>query len=123
MKKFMTIVIVMMALILPLSAKEQQSGSSSSQTTDIVIDLNLKKPGKIPRAPMKINISAIYDAADNRIDIVYKGESEGEAFLYLNGAVVGYDSELNTSFEVGEPGLYTIEIHTEGWIAYGELQI
>lgn len=77
----------------------------------------------VHRAPMYINIKAYYDAETNKISIIYDGEKSGEVFLYLNGNVIDYDSELNTSFQISECGLYKIEIISDSWIAEGFLRL
>ncbi len=72
---------------------------------------------------MYINIKAYYNTESHSINIWYDGESDGEVFLYLNDNVVGYSSEINTTFQIEEPGIYRIEILGESWIAEGSLQV
>lgn len=72
---------------------------------------------------MHINIKAYYNTESRSINIWYDGESDGEVFLYLNDNVVGYSSEINTTFRIEEPGIYRIEILGESWIAEGSLQV
>ena len=57
------------------------------------------------------------------MEICYDGETLGETFLYLNGNVAGYDSEINTSFQISSPGLYKIEVISESWIAVGYIEL
>lgn len=72
---------------------------------------------------MYINIKAYYNTESRSINIWHDGESDGEVFLYLNDNVVGYSSEINTTFQIEEPGIYRIEILGESWIAEGSLQV
>ena len=72
---------------------------------------------------MKIDIEAFYDSASGEVFICYNGKTEGEAYLYLNGNVVDYSGEINTTFDVTLPGLYEIEIITGSWTAYGSIEI
>lgn len=75
------------------------------------------------RAPMLVDIEAYYNEEEGTLEICYDGEATGETFLYLNGNVVGYDSEINTSFQISSSGLYKIEIISENWIATGYIQL
>lgn len=72
---------------------------------------------------MSMNIEAYYDQVRHSIKIYYDGEADGEVFLYLNDNIVGYSSEINTTFQIEEPGIYRIEILGESWIAEGSLQV
>ena len=75
------------------------------------------------RAPIRVNIEAYYNEENGTLEICYDGEATGEAFLYLNDNIVGYSSEINTTFQIEEPGIYRIEILGESWIAEGSLQV
>ena len=75
------------------------------------------------RAPMRINIEAYYNEVDGTLDICYDGEAVGEVFLYLDDTIVGYDSEINTSFPISSSDLYKIEIISETWVATGYIQL
>lgn len=121
MKKFLLSVLVMAAIAFPTIAQESK-GSSSSQHVELEFR-QYKNPHTILRAPMRINIEAYYDAESQSINICYDGEAEGEVFLYLNGNLVGYDSEINTSFSISDPGLYKLEIVGQTWAAQGYIQL
>lgn len=123
MKKFLSLILVMMAVTFPVIAQESNS-SSSTRTVGLEVH---KKDNSISstlhRAPMRINIEAYYNEENGTLDICYNGEAVGEVFLYLNDNIIGYDSELNTSFQISIPGLYRIEIIGETWIAQGYIQL
>ncbi len=57
------------------------------------------------------------------MEICYDGEAAGEVFLYLNNNIIRYNSEINSTFPISDPGLYTIEIVGETWTAIGYLQL
>ena len=72
---------------------------------------------------MRITIEAYYNEENGTLEICYDGEATGETFLYVNDNIVGYSSEINTTFQIEEPGIYRIEILGESWIAEGSLQL
>ena len=90
---------------------------------DIHRKANPNKNTSVDRAPMYIDLEAFYDSESQTISVCYDGECEGEVYLYLNETVVGYDSEINTSFQISSPGLYKIEVISESWIATGYIQL
>lgn len=122
MKKVLSLILLMIAVILPAIA---QNSSNTSSNKRVGLEIRPKKDPvtSIHRIPMHIDIEAIYDPESQTISVCYDGESEGEVYLYLNENVVGYDSEFNTSFQISSPGLYKIEIISESWIAIGYLQL
>ncbi|MDE6654530.1 MAG: hypothetical protein K2K37_09120 [Muribaculaceae bacterium] len=122
MKKLLSFILVMIALALQSIAQES---SSSPSTTRIELETQQTKNSSHPvhRAPMHIDIEAYYDEESGTLDICYDGEAIGETFLYLNDNIIGYDCEINTSFQIAAPGLYKIEIIAETWIAQGYIQI
>lgn len=82
-----------------------------------------KRPTKTHRSPIRIDIEAYYNEEVGSLYIIYVGEAVGEVYIYRNDNAIGYDSELNTSFQISAPGLYRIEIITETWTATGYIQI
>lgn len=122
MKKFLSLILVMIAVTLPAIAQESTS-SSSTRRVGLEVTQTYGHPTTAHRAPMRINIEAYYNEGDGSLDICYDGEAVGEVYLYLNDTIVGYDSELNTSFQISTPGLYRIEIIGETWIAQGYIQL
>lgn len=72
---------------------------------------------------MRINLFAYYNSGDGTLDIGYDGEAIGEVFLYHNGNIIGYDSEINTSFRISNPGIYKIVVVGETWVAQGTIQL
>lgn len=112
----------MIAVTLPVIAQESSSSSSTIQ-----VELEVRRTNNtahpVHRVPMRINLEAYYNAGDGTLDICYDGEAVGDVYLYINDTIVGYDSELNTSFQISIPGLYRIEIIGETWIAQGHIQI
>lgn len=116
MKKFLSLILVMIAVTLPVFAQESTS-SSSTRRVGLEVRQTQETATTVHRAPMRINIEAFYNEGSGTLDICYNGEAIGEVFLYLNDNIIGYDSELNTSFQISTPGLYRIEIIGETWIA------
>lgn len=122
MKKILSLILVMMAVTLPVIAQESSS-SSSTRRVGLEVTQTYGRPTTAHRAPMRINIEAYYNEGNGTLDICYDGEAVGEVYLYINDTIVGYDSELNTSFQISTPGLYRIEIISETWIAQGYIQL
>ncbi len=122
MKKILSLILVMMAVTLPVIAQESSS-SSSTRRVGLEVTQTYGRPTTAHRAPMRINIEAYYNEVDGTLEICYDGDTIGETYLYLNGNLIGYDSEINTSFPIPGNGNYKIEIITSDWIALGSLQI
>ncbi len=121
MKKFFALIFLMMSLAFSASA-----ASSNEPANEDPIDLETRDNSggsSRHRAPLHVNIEAFYDSMNNAINIYYSGEAEGEIFLYLNGSVVDYSTELTTSFLLSGSGLYEIEVVTDSWTAYGSIRI
>lgn len=122
MKKVLSLILLMLAAVFPAVAQNSTTGSSTNR---VKLEISQKKDPAttVPRIPMHIDIEAFYDSESQTISVCYDGEGEGEAYLYLNENVVGYDSEINTSFQITSPGLCKIEIISESWIATGYIQL
>ena len=122
MKKLLSLIIAVMIPALQAMAQESKSETSSQQ---ILLERTTKNlTYERTRAPMRVNIEAYYNADSRTIDISYDGEATGETFLYLNGNVMDYSPEINTSLQVPSiPGLYQVEIVSENWIAQGYIQL
>lgn len=119
MKRILSLILVMITIALPSIAQESNADTSSK---GIVLEYSqYNETSGRPRAPMRNNIEAWYNATDFSINISCNGETTGEVFLYLNGNIIGYDSDINTSFQISVPGLYKIEIIGETWIAEGHI--
>lgn len=112
----------MIAVTLPGFAQESTS-SSSTRRVGLKVRQTQESATKVHRAPMCINIEVYYDEEDCTLEICYEGETIGETYLYLNNNLIGYDSEINTSFQILTPGFYKIEIIGDCWIATGYLQL
>ena len=121
MKKIFTLILVMMTFALQAMAQESNADTSSK---GIVLEYTqYNQPTGRHRAPMRMNIEAWYNAESNSINILYDGEATGEVFLYLDENIIGYDSDINSSFQISASGLYRIEIIGGTWIAQGYLQL
>lgn len=123
MKRIFSLILVMMSIAFQSMAQESTSGTS---TKTVGFEAHKKDNNASPtihRAPMRINVEAYYNVESGVLDICYDGEATGVVFLYLNGNVIGYDSEINTSFQISAPGLYKIEIDSESWTAEGYLKL
>lgn len=121
MKKILSFILVMMTITLPGLA--QESTSNSTRRVGLEVTQTYGRPTTAHRSPIRINIEAYYNEENSTLDICYEGEAIGEVFLYMNNTIVGYDSELNTSFQISPSGLYRIEIIGETWIAQGYIQL
>lgn len=121
MNKILSLILVMIAVALPMTAQESSNGSS---TRRVGLEISQTK-GKstVLRAPMRIDVQVYYYEEDGNLEVCYDGESTGEVFLYLNDTVIGYNSEINSSFQISDPGCYKIEIVGETWMATGYLQL
>lgn len=123
MKRFLSLIIVIIAIALPSIAKNAKDDSSSKP---IVLDISQNgnhSDHQVHRAPIRINIDAFYDSENNSINICYDGEATGEVYLYLNGDIVDYSSEINSTFQIHTTGMYKIEIHCGSWLAEGYLNL
>ena len=122
MKKVLSFILLTLAVVFPAVAQNSTTGSSTNR---VKLEISQKKDPvtSIHRTPMYIDLEAFYDSESQTISVCYDGDGEGEAYLYLNETVVGYDSEINTSFQISSPGLYKIEVIGETWIATGYLKI
>lgn len=122
MKKVLSFILLMLAVVFPAIA---QNPSNTSSNRRVGLEIRPKKDPvtSIHRTPMYIDLEAFYDSESQTVSVCYDGESEGEVYLYLSENVVGYDPEINTSFQITSPGFYKIEIISESWIATGYLQI
>lgn len=121
MKKILSLILVMMTFAFHSMAEESNADTSSK---GILLEYSqYNEPTGRHRAPMRINIEAWYNAESKSIEILYDGAANGEVFLYLNENIIGYDSELNTSFQISTPGSYKIVIVGESWTAQGYLQL
>ncbi|MBD5236453.1 MAG: hypothetical protein HDS62_02795 [Bacteroidales bacterium] len=121
MKRILSFILVMIAIALPSIAKESNENSSTQH-----VELEFRRTQNTPtilHAPMRINIDVYYNNEKEALEICYDGEAAGEVFLYLNENIIGYDSDINTSFQISSRGLYKIEIVGETWIANGFLQL
>ncbi len=130
MKKILSLILVMTTIVFQSLANEAMSSSStrpvSSSTRPVGLEVHQKHNNTSPaihRAPLRIDIEVFYDLENQTLVVMYDGECTGEVFLYLNENIVGYDSEINTSFQISNQGLYKIEIIGDTWIGVGYLQL
>lgn len=123
MNRLISLMLAMMALVTPSFASTSISGDSLKPITLETEAKNNGDGSDRHRAPLRIGIEAYYNTVEQSINIFYVGEATGEVFLYLDGSIIGYDSDINTSFPVSTPGLYKIEILGENWVAEGYIQL
>lgn len=119
MRKIILIFIAIMALFPSVMAWSAEDKPSSE------VPLKYYKKGhdtKVERSIFRLDISVTYHSETHLLE-VNADDIEAEVFLYLNDNVVGYNSEINTTFQIEEPGIYRIEILGESWIAEGSLQV
>lgn len=121
MKKVLTLFLLFMALCFSGYANDRNDGTN---TQNIKLDISLRSH-KIPthRTPIHIALVSYYDAESQTVTINYDGEASGEVFLYYNDTLIGYETEINSSFQVSMNGLYKIEILTESWSAEGYFEL
>lgn len=123
MNKLLSLVIVMLMAAFQAMAQESKTNTSSQCIKLEITQYGTHKTG-VHRAPMHVSIEAFYNAENNSIDISYDGEADGEVFLYLNGNLLDYNPDVNTSFALPQIlGLYQIEIICETWSAEGYIQL
>lgn len=122
MKKLLSLIIAVMILAFQAIAQESKPATSSQQIFLEHTTRNLTY--ERPRAPMRVNLEAFYNAESRTIDISYEGEADGEVFLYLNDELIDYVSNINTSIQIPyTTGVYRIEIVSDTWIAQGYIQL
>lgn len=122
MQRLFTLFLALMTISLTSIAQ----GSTPETTKPIIMDIHTQDncPNPKPhRAPSRIAVEAYFDSETNTIVVSNEGCSSGEVLLYCEGELIGYSSEINTTFVIEGSGFYTIEIHGEGWIAEGSIII
>lgn len=120
MKKIITLII---GIIFASYVFAEAPNDDSSQ--GIILEYTqYNEIGERHRAPMRLNIDAYFNATLGVIGISFNGETQAEVYLYLNGNLIGYDSQLNTTFPLpSEHGTYAIEIIGSSWRACGSINI
>lgn len=121
MNKILSLILVMIAVALPMTAQDS-NGNSNSKHVELKLKHNHTTPTMV-HAPMHINIDVYYSEETGTLEVCYDGETTGEVYLYLDNNVIGYSSEINSAFQITDPGCYTIEIVTDSWIAEGHIQL
>lgn len=122
MKRFLILFYVLLTVAFPSKTEEAKPSESTQRSTLEIVQLSKNKDRH--RMLSRICVEAWYNADGNSIEVAFDGETEGEVFLYLNDNIVGYDSHINTSFELVAPhGSYKIEVITAGWLAYGTFHL
>lgn len=122
MNKFLSLILALITSTLPLVA-EDNSNEPPSQPVEFEVRQKQGTTTPAHRIPARINIQAYYNVEEGTLEVYYDGEAVGETFLYLNGNIIGYDSEISTSFPIAAPGLYKLEIVSDSWIAIGFLRL
>ena len=123
MKKILSLILVMFAIALPSFAKAPKDKTTKDPIEITTHPIDNSADSDRHRAPMRLNIEAYYDSETGSINICYDGEATGEVYLYLNGDIVDYSSEINSTFQLHTTGMYKIEIIGESWIAEGYLNL
>lgn len=123
MKKILSLILLMTAIIFPSFAEDSKDTSTCKPIQLESHPIASSSGSGVHRVPMYINIEAWYDSEGQVINISYDGDADGEVLLYLNGNIVDISSEINTTFRIQSPGLYQIEIITENWTAEGSIQL
>jgi len=122
MKRILSLILVLFSACFQLSAENPKSDAPSQPV--VIKTHQTGIPDGPHRAPIRIDIEAYYNAECQTIDICYEGGAYGEVFLYRDNELIGYDSQINTSFQISAaPALYTVEIVGESWTATGRLQL
>lgn len=122
MNKFLSLILALITSTLPLVA-EDNSNEPPSQPVEFEVRKKQGTTTPAHRIPARINIQAYYNVEEGTLEVYYDGEAVGETFLFLNGNIIGYDSEISTSFPIAAPGRYKIEIVSDSWTAIGFLQL
>lgn len=123
MKKFLTSILVAMAVIFPSFAN--QPSDDEEESDEIGLEYTEIKDGTDGRnrAPQRYNISAHYYGESQSILIYTASAIEGEVNLYLDDCLIDYSPSVNTCFQLQSEGFYKIEIVTDYWIATGYLKL
>lgn len=119
---FFVFSLVLIVFAQPIIA-QGSPGDSSTQRVSLEIHQTKENSSQVHRAPLRIHVEAYYNIQSAILNICYDGEALGETYLYLGNNVIGYDSEINSSFQISTPGLYKIEIVGDSWIATGYIEI
>lgn len=122
LRSILSLIIAILASSLPMMG-QQASTNSSKRRVGLEVRQTQGKPTTVHRIPMLVNIEAYYNEEDNTLEVHYDGVEAGEVFLYLNNNLIGYDSEINSSFTIYDGGIYRLAIISENWIAEGELKL
>lgn len=126
MKRLLILFLVCFPLIASVDtyASDDTPDSDTTEVEIEVISTDSGTKGDRPRAPRYIDIEVFYCERANLIIINYRGEDNGEVYIYKDNIIVGYSSEINTSILLpADKGTYKIEIITDTWIASGYLDI
>ena len=124
MKKIFTLIIVLMAIVLPLSSTQASDGKSEPTSIILILHPLSNNPNPQPhRAPIRLSVEAWYESSTSTISIIYYGEATGEVNLYKEGQLIESSSDINTTFTVPGSGFYIIEINTDIWSATGSIEI
>lgn len=86
--------------------------------------INPEKNMSVNRAPMRLPIEVVYDSDTHKIKVIGDESMDAEVFLYnANGSLENSSLSLNTEFTVLTPGIYIIQIQSDGWYAEGEIEV
>lgn len=123
MKKFIILLLAVLTLSFNADAEESKSESRITLAVD-THPYNNDYSGQRHRSAMRILIEAWYIAESNTIEISYDGEDDGEVFLFLDDAIIGYETNINTTIQLPlATGQYQIVIVGENWEATGYIQL
>ena len=114
--------------IFAFTSFSMNDNNEDNDSTEDNINLEFENKGIDPqngrnRTPIYMSLDVIYNHNNQILEVCYYGENNGEILLYHNNTLVNYSSELNTTFQLTNPGLYKIEIIEETWIATGYVKL
>lgn len=117
-------VILILIASLMLTSLYAVGGNDNSAPEEIGLEIKQKDNPPTPlRAPLYVNIEAIYDAVTSTISIIFNGEDIGEVRLYLDGQCIEVSSQINCIFHVTQSGYYQTIINTPNWTAEGGINL
>ncbi len=122
MKKLLFLVIALMTFSFQSFADDVKKNNNTKKTG---LEFHAKhEPSQVHRAPIHIEIEACYYEDSNSLEINCEEDVIGEVKLYLDGNLIDYSPEVNTSFQLPDvAGTYKIEVTGSSWIAEGFLTL
>jgi len=122
MKKFLIAFVALMTIPFQLSAEEKKQDNIPKSVIFKTYQMN--SGGRPHRMPAQFDIEAYYFEESNSVEIICDVDLVGEVRLYLDGNLIDYSPEVNTTFQLPDvSGVYKIEVSGSSWTVEGYLQL